>query len=67
MMAINEALDTAIRNWHTASRAYEQAGRLFNDAQAQLQHAERDLHELAGGLTPPRAPRPPPPRSCSKP
>lgn len=49
-MAINEALDTAIRNWHTASRAYEQAGRLFNDAQAQLQHAERDLHELARAL-----------------
>lgn len=44
------ALATAIAQWHEASRTYEHASRAFADAQTQLQHAERDLHELARAI-----------------
>lgn len=41
------AIATAIRQWHEATRTYEQIQLAFADAQTQLNRAERDLHELA--------------------
>ena len=47
---IDDALAVATRQWHAAHRTYEHASRAFADAQTQLQHAERDLHELARAI-----------------
>jgi hypothetical protein len=44
------ALATATRQWHQATRHFELCSRSFSDAQTQLQHAERDLHELARAI-----------------
>jgi len=45
-----QALATATRQWHQATRHFEIVSRAFGDAQTQLQHAERDLHELARAI-----------------
>ena len=45
-----QALATATRQWHEATRHYEMVSRAFADAQTQLQTAERDLHELARAI-----------------
>lgn len=45
-----QALATATKQWHEATRHYELMSRGFADAQTQLQLAERDLHELARAL-----------------
>lgn len=47
---LQAALSAAITNWHHAQRAYEQAARVFADAETQRQIAERDLHELARAI-----------------
>jgi len=45
-----QAMAVAIRQWHEAHRRCEQAGRVYAEAQLELQGAERDLHELARAL-----------------
>lgn len=45
-----QALATATKQWHETTRHYELMSRAFADAQAQLQLAERDLHELARAI-----------------
>lgn len=45
-----QALATATKQWHDATRTFEHCSRAFADAQAQLQLAERDLHELARAI-----------------
>jgi len=45
-----QAMAVAIRQWHAANRRCEQAGRVYAEAQLELQGAERDLHELARAL-----------------
>lgn len=45
-----QALAVATKQWHEATRHYEMVSRAFADAQAQLQAAERDLHELARAI-----------------
>lgn len=47
---IAQALATATKQWHEATRTFELCSRAFADAQAQLQLAERDLHELARAI-----------------
>ena len=44
------ALATAVQQWHTATRHYEMVSGAFADAQRQLEHAQRDLHELARAI-----------------
>jgi hypothetical protein len=47
---IQDALTTATKNWHEATRRYERAAADFADAQTRLQQCERDLHELARAI-----------------
>ena len=47
---MQQALATAVLQWHTATRHYEMVSRAFADAQTQLEHAQRDLHELSRAI-----------------
>lgn len=44
---IENALAVATAQWSIAKKNYEHACRALADAETQLHHAERDLHELA--------------------
>jgi len=45
-----QALATATKQWHEATRHHEMVGRAYMDAETQRRLAETDLHELARAI-----------------